>query len=422
MKAKIAKRAIDALQPGGSIFDTEVRGFVARRLQSGAVTYGFRYRTAGRRVWLALGLHGSITPDQARDLAKKRAGEVADDRDPAAERETARATSENTVNKVFDEFIIRYVRKQGSEGEGLRTADVIERTIERLVRPRIGDRSIYDLGRRDIVELLDGVEDASGPVMADRTLAHLRKCFNWYAARDDRFTPPIIRGMARTKPKERARTRILDDQEIRDVFRALDELHAEQSTRMPACYPGFVRALLLTAQRRSDVSGMRSEELATVDAGKIWVISPERFKTGVEQVIPVTEQFDRLIGDRRGFIFSSDSGKHAFRGYSKAKATLDDKIAELRKRDGRKGATAHWTHHDLRRTARSLMSRAGVSSDVAERVLGHAIPGVRGVYDRHDFLAEKTSALQKLAALVERILDPGAAVVAFPTKAKPTAK
>ena len=79
-----------------------------------------------------------------------------------------------------------------------------------------------------------------------------------------------------------------------------------------------------------------------------------------------------------------------------------------------------WVQHDLRRTARSLMSRAGVLSDHAERVIGHAIPGVRGIYDRHAYLDEKRDALAKLAALVDRILHPGEAVVQFPKKGRRT--
>ena len=70
-----------------------------------------------------------------------------------------------------------------------------------------------------------------------------------------------------------------------------------------------------------------------------------------------------------------------------------------------------WVIHDLRRTARSLMSRAGVRPDIAERVLGHAIAGVEGVYDRHSYREEKADALQRLAALVETIVNPPAANV-----------
>jgi len=63
-----------------------------------------------------------------------------------------------------------------------------------------------------------------------------------------------------------------------------------------------------------------------------------------------------------------------------------------------------WTLHDLRRTARSLMSRAGVSSEHAERVMGHAIGGVEGVYDRYRYADEKAEALQKLANLIDGIV------------------
>jgi integrase len=70
-----------------------------------------------------------------------------------------------------------------------------------------------------------------------------------------------------------------------------------------------------------------------------------------------------------------------------------------------------YTIHDLRRTARSLLSRAGVSADVAERCLGHVMGGVRGIYDRHEYLEEKKRAFELLAGQIERIVNPQANVV-----------
>ena len=64
-----------------------------------------------------------------------------------------------------------------------------------------------------------------------------------------------------------------------------------------------------------------------------------------------------------------------------------------------------WVVHDLRRTARTLLSRAGIDTDIAERCLGHAIGGVRGIYDRHEFEQEKRKAFEALAALIGRIVD-----------------
>jgi integrase len=80
--------------------------------------------------------------------------------------------------------------------------------------------------------------------------------------------------------------------------------------------------------------------------------------------------------------------------------------------DERSGVTG-WRLHDLRRTGRSLLSRAGITPDHAERCLGHVIGGIRGTYDRHEFYAEKKRAFDALAAQIERILDPQDKVVAL---------
>src|SRR5690348_2388578 len=161
MQGKIIKTSVDAMQPGDLLADTEIKGFVARRLPSGTIQYGFRYRNAaGRQRWHALGTHGNITPDGARQLAKKRAGEVAEARDPVQERADARKVSSNTVDAVLDQFLARYVRGE----KPLRSADEIERAFKVYVRPRIGSKPIYALERSDIVKMLDEIEDGHGPV------------------------------------------------------------------------------------------------------------------------------------------------------------------------------------------------------------------------------------------------------------------
>jgi integrase len=395
MRARISKATVDGLPRGKLLIDTEIRGFVARRLPSGGVSYGLRYRdrTTGQRRWIGLGVHGDITPDQARREAERRRGEVADKRDPLAEKQQKRAQASSSVNAVLDAFLERHVRKN------LRRANEVERVFNVYVRPRIGAKPIYGLLRNDLVKMLDAIEDDNGPVMADRVLAHLRKAFNWQASRDDRYNTPIVKGMARTKPSERARKRFLSDSELRDVW------HSLETGNVPGCYPAYVRVLLLSAQRRDEVARMSWPEIE----GDAWIIPAERYKTGNENVVPVTDAIGKLVGrpQKTGFIFSTTAGDLPFSGFSKSKRALDKAIAELRKREKRK-PMPHWTLHDLRRTARSLMSRAGVPADIAERVLGHKIAGVRGVYDRHEYVAEKRDALERLAALVDRILNPPA--------------
>ena len=313
-----------------------------------------------------------------------------------------------TVDDLLDNFLERYARPK------LRSAHEIERCFRVYVRPKIGSKSIYDLKRRDVVELLDAIEDAGAPVMADRTLAHLRSALNWHATRDDQFAPPIVKGMSRAKPAaERARSRVFDDQEIMDLWTALDTL----GDAAPPFFPRFVRTLFLTAARRAMVSDMVWSEIE----GRNWTVPAERNKGKVPHLTPLTDTVINLLGPKQKseYVFSSDGGKTPFSGFSKAKTALDAEISALRKRDGRK-AMAPWVLHDLRRTARSLMSRAGVDSDIAERVLAHKLGGVRATYDRHEYANEKRDALEKLDALVERILHPTEKVVDFPKRRKST--
>jgi integrase len=396
MLGKITKSAVDALEKGEFISDAEVKGFVARKLPSGKVTYGLRYRIrGGPQRWLALGLHGDVTADDARRLAKKHIGEVADWRDPAGERQAERKRTKvadaDTVNALLDRFLERYANEQH------RHPEETHRAFDVYVRPRIGERSIYTLRRSDISQMLGEIADDHGPVMADRVLSRVRTAFNWHAVRDDAFTPPIVRGMAITKPAERARKRVLDDTEIRDVWHALDQAQG------PTCYRACIRTLLLTAQRRAEVAQMNWTEVE----GNLWIIPASRYKTKVENCVPLTETVFQLLGEprKRGFVFSTTGGKKALSGFSIAKANLDTAIATLRKAEGRP-LMPSWRVHDLRRTARSLMSRAGVSADIAERVLGHKIPGIRGIYDRHEYADEKRDALVRLAAQVAQILAP----------------
>jgi integrase len=176
---------------------------------------------------------------------------------------------------------------------------------------------------------------------------------------------------------------------------------------MPAPFRPLVRTLLLTAQRRDEVGSMIWREID----GTNRTIPAEHYKTGVSTVVPLSPAVQGVIGKRPesrphedDFVFTATKGVKPFNGFSKAKAKLDERIAETRQREGRE-PMPQWVLHDLRRTARSLMSRAGVLSDIAERVLGHAIPGVRGIYDRHAYEDEKRDALERLAGVIESVLS-----------------
>jgi integrase len=158
----------------------------------------------------------------------------------------------------------------------------------------------------------------------------------------------------------------------------------------------YVQFVLLTAARRMEAANMTRTELNGAD----WLIPASRMKSKQDHLVPLSgkaaEILSKLptIGKPDGFVFTND-GRSAIGSLSNCKDALQ-------KRSGTEG----WTLHDLRRTARSLMSRAGVPVDHAERCLAHVIGGIRGVYDHHEFYSEKKAAFEALAALIERIVHP----------------
>jgi len=372
------------------------RGFGVRVTAAGARAFILNYRLRGREYRFTIGAWPDWSALKAVREARNLRQRVDRGENPLEDRTPAPTTP--TVASILDDFVVHHVRNRN---QPLRSADVYESAFKRLVKPRIGKLGIYEVRRSHVIKMLDEIEDANGPVMADRTLAYLRKAFNWYAIRDDQFSAPVVRGMARIKPKERARTRVLLDEEIRAIWPTL----AKAMT-----FGALVKMLLLTGQRRDEVAQMGRKE---VGEDGIWTIPAERYKTKKPHFVPLSKAALALMEaqpklDDCDFVFPSRA-KTPYSGFGKSKAKLDKAVfaASKNQKNGAKvSPLPNWTLHDLRRTAKTLMVRTGVRPDISERVLGHVIAGVEGTYDRHSYADEKRDALEKLAAIIERILDP----------------
>jgi integrase len=385
-------------------------GFAVRVTAAGTKSFVWFHRVNGRPYletigrWHESGGGGSMKVLAAINKAKRRAAEVADrSADPRPERtrrdEDGDKPAGETVGSVLDAYVA-YTERAGK----LRSIGAIKSAFDRLVKPRIGATGIYDIRRSHVAAMLDRIEHERGPTMADRTLSCLTAAFNWQMNRDDDFQTPIKRGMNRTKPRERARSRILADDELRDLWAALDRMTGH------ARYPSFIRFVLYTASRRNEAGRMSWAELDD----DIWTIPGARYKTKHDHEVPLSgaaqEQLGPMPDDPAAFVFPGIRGSVAFNSHGRAKIALDKQIAEVRRAAGRKPIEP-WTLHDLRRTARTLMSRAGVEADHAERAIGHAIGGIRGVYDHHKYLEEKRQAFDALAGQIDRILHPADNVI-----------
>jgi integrase len=384
-REKLTKRRVDAAKAQGvryDLWDGALPGFALRVAPDGTKSFILRYRLRGQgrrspKRFMSLGRNGAVTVDQARAAAQSILGEVAKGLDPAIAQRKAETTARNTLTAVCEEYLKR-------DGKALRTVEQRRALLKRLVFPALGARPIDQIKRGDIVALLDRIEDQSGPRMADMTLAVLRKIMNWHETRNEDFRSPIVRGMARTKPKERARQNTLNDDQLCAIWKAASEAEGP--------FSALIKFLLLTAARRTEAAAMTRAEINGGD----WELPAARNKTKLDLIRPLSAAAQDVlaslprIGNR--YVFTTD-GRSPLSGFSKAKR-------ELEKRCGVTG----WRLHDLRRTARTLMSRAGVNSDHAERALGHVINGVRATYDRHEFYQEKKAAFEALATQIADIL------------------
>lgn len=306
------------------------------------------------------------------------------------------ATTGSTLRAVAAEYLA-----DPEGGKKLRSRHERERIFEVYLFPKFGSRQIASIRRKEISDLLKKIRTELGPVMADHVLAVLRKLMNWHATDNEDFRSPIVRGMAKTKPKERARERVLSDGELRAVWRAAE------ASETP--YGHLVRYILLTATRLREAACMARGELFA--EGAEWLIPGSRHKTKREFLLPLSKAAQEVLAEvpeigRRGWVFTID-GERPINGFSKGKAQLDARVlAIVRQHDPSADPLPRWTFHDLRRTARSLMSRAGVPSRHAEVALGHTIKGVEAIYDRYEYAAEKREAFEALSSLIARILSP----------------
>jgi integrase len=294
-----------------------------------------------------------------------------------------------SFKEVAANFIKRHV-----DHKKLRSKKEIERCLNKYIYPRWGDRPFADLTRTDVNVLLDEIVDKHGPVQADMVLGIISSICTWYQSRNENYVSPIVKRMRRSNPVERRRTRILDNDEIRAFWEAASECHS---------FGALVKVLLLTGQRLRKVSHLRWDDIS--DDGT-WTIRTEPREKGnpgslrlPRIALEIINAQPRLAGVP--YVFVGRTGR-AMNSFTERKQEIDLLLK------ARIPKMKPWVLHDLRRTARSLLSRRelGVLPHIAEQVLGHKIPGVAGIYDRHQYEEDKADALNKLANLIDRIVNP----------------
>jgi integrase len=391
-RIKLTKSAIDAIPtPAADVvyWDAACPGFGVKVSPKGRKVFVVLYRTGGAGSKLrkyTIGPYGTVTLHQARVAAQKVFAARLEGRDMAAEKQAARRrVIVDRVDDLLETFIAQHLAQNRSGGE-------IARLLRRELGQAWGGRSIHDITKRDVVEVVSAVEQRGAPGAANKTLKSTKTFLRWCVGRAILDGSPA-EGIP-LPSKAVTRDKVLTDQELAQVILA--------ARKMGGPYGGIVELLALTGQRREEVAQMTWDEL---DLGQhIWTLPKSRTKNGKQHVVHLSAQALAVLNrvPRKGPFVFTILGTRPFHDFSKAKRMLD-----------RLSAVSHWRLHDLRRTCVSGMARLGVAPHVADKILNHqtgTISGVAAVYQRHEFLAERQAALDlwgaHVAALIERRMDP----------------
>ena len=389
MATKLTERSIEKLTcPEGSrdcmVFDSEQRGLAVRVLASGAKSYLAQYSVGKRKRRVPLGSVQAISLAMARDATRAVMGQVAMGTDVASDRKAKNeaARVEALREKMTLSALVADWKRLHLSGKRASYAAEAPRALERAFASWWA-KPAERLDRTDVVRVLDGL----APSLRRAAGAYGRACFGWATKRGTLAANPFL-GLPGLSTTER-RDRVLTDDEVLAIWQA--------ASTTVAPYGPIVRLLMLTGQRRDEVSGMTWAELSSDRA--TWTIPAERSKNDAASVVPLSKATKALLPDKRGkgLVFPGEGGR-PFGNWSKVKVALD-------KASGVTG----WRLHDLRRTVATGLQRLGVRLEVTEAVLNHVSGsrrGVVGIYQRHDWAVEKRAALEAWAVHIANLLSP----------------
>jgi integrase len=358
-----------------SLPDPSQPGLVLRVPKEGPVSFcAVARKPKGAQLWHTVGTTATIGIDEARALAREVVRRIKAGLSPAE----PLPPPVLSVANIAEQWLVKHVEENGH-----RTARERARIVSYYVVPRIGSRVLSELRKVDVAGLLDDIAKQHGKAQADAVLRVLSSMSTWWQSRTDDFTPINFRGMRRATGH---RTRILTDDELRAVW-------AESAGW--GSLGVLIRLALMTCQRREAILSARWSDIS--DDG-IWTVRQADRQKGTGGALQLPQPaLDALARQPR---MHGNPLVFPTRPHSRT-------LEKFRQATGTRG----WVVHDLRRTARSLLSRSGTQTEISERILGHAQRGIVAVYDHFDYFEPKNAALGQLSALIERIVSPPSANV-----------
>lgn len=386
----VAALALPAGKTDHIAFDDRLPGFGVRVRQGRGKTYVFQARLGGRQLRMTLGSVGAMKAEAARATAERYHAAVREGRNPQVEKRLAVAEQEHLFGALVDQYLAVKAKalKPRSLVEVTRHLQVHSKPLHKLPMKAIDKTLIADLIKK--IANRRGPRIRDGVVTANRTRTSLSALFTW-AMKETTYVEsnPVIN--THTAGAEKPRDRVLTNDELHVVWNALGA----------DAYGDILRLLILTAQRLEEIAGLRWSE---VDFGRgRFVLPRDRVKNGRAHAVPMSDTVTAILQARHAGRADAAELVFDFRSYTTARKALDERLADAGT------VLAHWTPHDLRRTAATRMAEdVGVQPHVIEAILNHVSghkSGVAGIYNLATYMPEKTQALNRWADHVAAIVE-----------------
>ena len=386
---KLTDRQIKALKPKSAryeVWETNGKGFGIRVTPTGRRSFIFLYRFQGASRRITFGVYPELSLADAH-AAHAKARQLLDrGTDPATVEQDAKEESRRspTVRRLSEEYIEKHAKPRK------RSWKEDERILNKDVVSRWGKRKAQDITRRDIILLLDEIVERGALIQANRTLAVVRKMYSFAMGRGILDSSPCV--AIPSPSKENRRDRVLNEDEIKILWEKLDTAKMEKPTNLA------LKLQLITAQRKGEVVGA---EWIDIDFKRgWWMIPAEKSKNKFPHRVPLSSlamktlnELKEISGDSQWLFPSPRHGQHI------AETSVDHAV----RANAKHFEVDHFTPHDLRRTAASQMTGAGIERLTVSKILNHAESGVTAVYDRHGYDKEKKLALDTWSRKLESI-------------------
>lgn len=358
-----------------------------------------RISPAGERVWAirtmvrgsrqrhTLGAYPTVSLTEARSRARNY-GSAAREGTTPEELDAQLRAQKLTIKEAHGDYISAVAKSIRPQTKKLK-----EGMYSDHIDPEIGSRLLSSIRGADVTEVVAAVVAKGFPVQANRVYSELMAFLRW--CEEKHLIPGVpskrkkqLRALGAAKETPRRRT--LTDTEIPALWRLVED--------MGSLTRDYSRLMLLTAQRPAEVRLISWPEVDLTQ--KLWIIPGARYKTGLDHAVPLSDEAIKILKARwsigaKGYILAGREPGQAFNGHASAMGRIRKKI----------GGRADFTWHDMRRTARSGLSRLGVDERTAELVIGHVPDGMVKVYDMHERLSERRAALDAWAKFVVSLCE-----------------